>query len=410
MRYLISTALLASAMPSLAWAEPMTFKAALERAAGSAPSVQANQAGVEATRSASVAAGQLPDPTLSVGIDNFPVSGPPAFTFNRDDMTMARVGIEQAFPNPAKRRAQRGRAQANIGVAEAGLAVEAQNIRLETALAWIDLYYAKRRLAQLQLLDESLGDLQATVSARLASGAARPSQALEPEQLRAAVNDRRSELTAEVAKARARLARLTGDAQAEVSGDPPVFEVDGPTLQAGLAALPRLQALDAEARVADADTELARAEKRPDWRVGTSYGRRDPAFGDMVSVTVSIDLPFFGKRRQDPLIAARESEASRARLLRDAGEREVLAALDGDLADHAMHHQRLMNARQTLVPLAKRRAELDLASYAAGRLDLGSALLSSLSLAEAEVDALAREADVARDAIRINFTYGEMRP
>jgi outer membrane protein TolC len=410
MRYLISTALLVSAMPSQALAEPMTFNAALERAAGSAPSVLAGTAGVEASRSSAIAAGQLPDPTLSVGIDNFPISGPPAFTFNRDDMTMARVGIEQAFPNPAKRRAQRGRAQAEIGVAEADLAVEAQNIRLETGLAWIDLYYAKRRLAQLQLLDDSLGDLQATVSARLASGSARPSQALEPEQLRAAVNDRRSELTAEVAKAQARLARMTGDAQADVSGDPPVLEVDGPALRARLDTLPRLQALDAEARIADADTELARADKRPDWRVGTSYGRRDPAFGDMVSVTVSIDLPFFGKKRQDPLIAARESEASRARLLREAGERELLAALDGDLADHAMHHQRLMNARQTLVPLAKRRAELDMASYAAGRLDLGSALLSTLSLAEAEVDALAREADVARDAIRINFTYGEMRP
>jgi outer membrane protein TolC len=325
-------------------------------------------------------------------------------------MTMARVGVEQAFPNPAKRRAQRGRAQADIVVAEAGLAVEAQNVRLETALAWVDLYYAKRRLAQLQRLDESLGELQATVSARLASGSARPSHALEPEQLRAAVNDRRSELTAEVAKAQARLARLTGDPNVDVAGDPPVLEVDGPSLRARLAALPRLQALDAEARIADADTELARADKRPDWRVGTSYGRRDPAFGDMVSLTVSIDLPIFGRKRQDPLIAARESEATRARFMRDAGERELLAALDGDLADHAMHHQRLMNARQTLVPLAKRRAELDLTSYAAGKLDLGSALLSSLALAEAEVDALAREADVARDAIRINFTYGEMRP
>ena len=124
-------------MPSLVRAEPMTFNTALERATGSAPSVQANAAGVEASRSSAIAAGQLPDPTLSVGIDNFPVSGPPAFTFNRDDMTMARIGIEQAFPNPAKRRAQRGRAQAEIGVAEADLAVETQNIRLETALAWI---------------------------------------------------------------------------------------------------------------------------------------------------------------------------------------------------------------------------------------------------------------------------------
>ena len=409
MRILLGAGL-ALVLPAALHAEPLTFDAALRRAEANAPSLLASEAGVEARRSAAIAAGQLPDPTLSVGIDNFPVSGPPAFTLNRDSMTMARIGIEQAFPNPAKRRAQRGRAQADIGVAEADLAVEAQNVRLETALAWVDLYYAKRRLAQLERLDESLGDLQATVSARLASGSARPSQALEPEQLRAAVKDRRSELEADVAKAKARLARLTGDPEADVAGDPPVLEVDGPSLRAHVASLPRLRALDAQAGAADADVTLARADKRPDWRVGTSYGRRDPAYGDMVSVTVSIDLPFFGKRRQDPLIAARESEANRARLMRDAGERDVLAALDGDLADHAMHHQRLMNARQTLVPLAKRRAELDMASYAAGKLDLGSALLSTLALAEAEVDALSRESDVARDAIRINYTYGEMRP
>ncbi|MGE3689751.1 MAG: TolC family protein [Novosphingobium sp.] len=396
--------------PSVALAEPLTFAAAIERAASDAPSIRASEAGVVARRSASVAAGRLPDPTLSIGVDNFPVSGPPAFSFTRESMTMARIGVEQAFPNPAKRRAERTRAQAGIGVARAGLAVEEQNVRLETALAWVDFYYARRRLAQLQVLDQSLGDLQATVSARLASGSARPSAALEPEQLRAAVSDRRSELAADVAKAQARLARFTGDPQADVSGDPPILEVDRTRLVAGLASLPSLQALDAGVGAADAETELARAGKRPGWRVSTSYGRRDPAYGDMVSVGVSIDLPLFAKRRQDPMIAARASEAERARLLRTAGERELVASLDGDLADHAMHHQRLMNARQTLVPLAKRRAELDMASYAGGRLDLGSALLSTLALAEAEVDALAREVDVARDAIRINFTYGEMRP
>ena len=391
-------------------AEPLTFNAALERATANTPLLQASAAGVEAARSAGTAAGQLPDPTLTVGIDNFPISGPPAFTFSGDSMTMGRVGIDQAFPNPAKRRAQRDRAQAKIGVAEADLVVDSQNVRLETALAWVDLYYAKRRLAQLERLDKGLTDLQATVTARLTSGSARPSQALEPEQLRAAINDRRSELEAEVTKARVRLARLTGDPDADVSGDPPVLEVDGPALRAHVASLPRLQALDAKTRAADADTALARADKRPDWRIGTSYGRRDPAYGDMVSVTFNIDLPFFAKRRQDPLIAASESEARRARLMRVSGERDLSAELDADLADYALHQQRLVNARSTLVPLAKRRGELDLASYAAGKLDLGSALLSTLALAEAEVDALSREADVARDEIEINYTYGEMRP
>ena len=146
MRLTVLAPLLA-VIPGVASAEPITFNVALERAAANAPSVQASEAGVEAKRSAAIAAGRLPDPTLLVGIDNFPVSGPPAFSYSRDGMTMARIGIEQAFPNPAKRRAQQGRAQADISVAEADLAVESQNVRLETPLAWVDLYYAKRRLA-----------------------------------------------------------------------------------------------------------------------------------------------------------------------------------------------------------------------------------------------------------------------
>lgn len=409
----ISAAALAAVIAvyaGLASAENLTFNTALDRAAANAPLLQAKAAGVEAARSAATAAGQLPDPTLSVSLENFPISGPQAFTLNGDSMTMARIGVEQLFPNPAKRRAQRGRAQADIAIAEADLAVDARNVRLETALAWVDLYYAKRRLAQLQRLDHSLSDLQNTVASRLASGSARPSQALEPEQLRAAVNDRRSELKADAAKAQATLSRLTGDPEADVSGTPPVFEVDGPSLRAHVALLPRLLADDARIRASDADTTLARADKRPDWRVNTSYGHRDPIYGDMVSVGVSIDLPFFAKSRQNPLIAARENDANRARFMRIAGERDTVAALDSDLADHAMHHQRMMNARQTLVPLAKHRAELDMASYAAGKLDLGSALLSTLAEAEAEVDALSREADVMRDAIRLNYTYGEIQP
>lgn len=395
-------------MPTLAWAEPLTFNAALERAAADAPSLQGRAAGVTAAQSAAIAADRLPDPTLDVGIQDFPVTGPDAGRFNRDNFTMQKIGISQQFVNPAKRHARAARASADIGIAEAGALVEGRTVRLQTGLAWVDLYYAGKRLAQLTLLDASLGELQATVTARLSSGSARPSQALEPDQLRGAVNDRRAELTASVAKARAALARFTGDPNPEIAGAPPELMVDRAGLLTGLAALPSLRAKDAQTVAADADTQLARADKRPDWKVSASYGRREPAFGDLVSVGVSIDLPFFSKRRQDPKIAAAAREADRARFDRMAAEREVLASLEGDLADHLMHHQRLENARNALVPLTKRRAELDMASYAAGKLDLGSALLSSLALAEAEIDALAREADVARDAIRINMTYGPM--
>lgn len=393
-----------------AWADPLTYDQALARAAANAPSLKARAATTAGARSSAIAADRLPDPTLDLGLQNFPVTGPNAGSFTRDDFTMATVGFSQMFPNLAKRHARAARATANIGLAEAGELVEGRNVRLETALAWIDLYYGERRLKQLDLLDASLDDLQKTVTARLASGSARPSQALEPEQLRAAIADRRAEMAAVVAQARARLARYTGDPNPEVSGDAPMLDVDPVRLRAGIDSLPALRAQDARIAVADADVRLARAEKRPDWKVGVSYGRRDPRYGDMASVGVSIDLPLFAGKRQNPRIEASESEAQSSRYDRDAIRRELVAALEADLADHAMHHERLRNARDVLVPLARRRAELDRDSYAAGKLDLGTALLSTLALAEAEVEALNREADVARDAVRINIIYGEERP
>lgn len=406
----VATMVAVSGAPARTQARPLTFDQALAHAAANAPSLKARAASTEAARSSAIAADRLPDPTLDLGIEDFPVTGPNAGSFTRDDFTMATIGLSQQFPNPAKRRARAARASAEIGVAEAGGLVEERRVRLETALAWIDLYYGERRLAQLGVLTASLDDLQSTVSARLASGSARPSQALEPAQLRAAVADRRAEMTAAIAQARARLARFTGDVAPEVAGDPPMLEIDGDRLRSGIEDVPALHALDASIAAADADVALARADKRPDWRLSASYGRRDPRYGDLASLGVSIDLPLFAGRRQNPKIAASASMAEAARLDREAGKRELMAALDADLADHTMHHERWRNARETMVPLAKRRAELDRDSYAAGKLDLGAALLSTLALAEAEVETLNREAEVARDAVRITITYGEERP
>jgi cobalt-zinc-cadmium efflux system outer membrane protein len=401
--------ILAALSSTIVVAKPMTFAEALAEARSDAPSIAARAAQTDAARLTAIASSQLPDPKLEVGIQDYPVTGPNAGSLTRDDFTMEKIGVSQEFPNPAKRRARLGRAVADIGAAQAGLAVEARDVKVQTALAWIDLYFAERRLATLKILDDSIDSISSTVSARLASGSARPAQALEPQQLKAEVADRRSDLLAEAGKARAALSRWTGDPDPEVAGPPPDWAIDPRLLRANVGALPALVAKTAAIGQAEADVRLAQAEKRPDWEVSASYGHRDPRFGDLLSVGVKIDLPLFAKRRQDPIIAARARQADSARLELEAAERETLASLDADLADHAMHHDRYMRARNVLVPLAKKRAELDRVGYGANTVDLGSALESTYDLARTELDELDREATVARDGVRINLTYGRDR-
>jgi cobalt-zinc-cadmium efflux system outer membrane protein len=394
------------AAASGASAEPLTFDRALDRARQFAPSIAARAKQLEAERLKASTANQLPDPKLEAEIQDYPVTGPNAFDPLADDFTMLRVGVRQDFPNPAKRRARVGRALSDIAAAEAGVGVEARDVRIAVGLAWIDLYFAKRKLQVLDELDKSIDDLGTTVSARLTSGSARPSDAVRPAQLKADVADRRAAIEAEIGKSRATIARWTGDASPDTSGPLPNQLVNHDALVAQLEQLPGVHRLDAATGQAEADVRLARADKRPDWSVGVSYGKRAPRFGDLLSVGVTIDLPIFARRRQDPIIAARALEVERARLEREAVLRELKAGLEADLAEHAKHYAQYARARDTIVPLAEQRAKLDLASYEAGTLDLGLALTATIDAAEAELNLFDREAETGRGAVLIKLTYG----
>src|SRR3546814_5886488 len=89
---------------------------------------------------------------------------------------MARVGISQDVPNAAKRHAQQARAQADIAAAEANGFVEVRRVKVATALAWIDLYYAERRIAAIDAVIARQNGLAVAAHSGVASGAARPAQ------------------------------------------------------------------------------------------------------------------------------------------------------------------------------------------------------------------------------------------
>src|SRR3546814_15875010 len=130
---------------------------------------------MRARRSAAIAAGKLPDTKLGIGLDNFPISGPPAFSLTRENMTMERVGIEQDVPNLAKRHAQQNRAEADITAARARSQADLRRIRVATALAWIDSYYAQKRPEAMDVVLERLRPPPGPPFLALASGHGPPS-------------------------------------------------------------------------------------------------------------------------------------------------------------------------------------------------------------------------------------------
>jgi outer membrane protein TolC len=401
----LAAAVLIAAAP--AYAGPLTFADALQRAVAFAPSLRAVNLETQAARAESRAAGALPDPKLGLSLENVPVSGPNAGRLGADEMTMARVGVIQDMPNRARRQAAVASARAGISEAEARALAEARRVRIETAVAWIDLAYAQRRLEALDLVLAKLKPLWDAQPAAVAAGRARPGQALTPVQMQTALEDQRSELLAQLGRARATVTRWTGEPAPTAAGAAPHYDVDEAALRASIDGHPALLAAEATVGRAKATIAEARAAKRPDWSWEVAYGRRDPMFGDMVSAGVTISLPIFAGSRQDPIIAARRADAARAEAAREDARRALEAQLEADLADHAMHHDQWFRARTIAVPAAQQRADLETESYAAGSATLADVLDALGALADAKLAVLEREALVMRDGARIALTYGD---
>lgn len=396
----------AACLASPAQAGPLSYDQALARALASAPSLEAAGLQAKAARAAAPAAGALPDPTLNLAVEGFPISGPNAWRPSREDFSDVRVGVMQDVPNAGRRRAAVAGARADISQADAQRAAEVRKVEVGAALAWIDLAYAERRLAALDEVVKALKPIWDAQPSAVAAGRVRPGQALTPVQMRAGLEDQRSELAAAVRRARAELTRWTGETAPAAIGEAPHYPIDEAALHAALEENPTILVSRSAVQRADAEVDAARAAKRPDWSWELAYQRRDPMFGDMVMAGVTVSLPIFAAKRQEPLIAARRAEASKALAEREDVRRSLAAQLDGDLADHMMHHEQWRRTLSTVLPAAQQRADLETQSYAAGRATLADLLDAMTALADAKLTALEREATVMRDGARIVLTYG----
>jgi len=367
-------------------AEALSLEQAVTVALARAPQTQAQAAAIEAAQAESIAAGRLPDPELVMGVDNLPATGADAWSFDRDFMTMRKVGVMQAFPNQRKRAAQRERAAATVAVVRS----QARQTRLEviqgTANAWVASHAAELVLERLRLLQPEVALQAQAARTALASGRGSTLEALTAQSEISELDDRMLEAQRAIQVARAELQRWIGeDAQRTLAAAPIFLELPRAreTLLASLHRHASLLAFDAQRALVQSEIELARAEKRPDWSAELAYAKRGAVFSDMVSLEFRVGLPLFGEYRQDPLISARRAnlvqlEAEREAQLR-MHEAEVISALaEWDAASRRIH---LYEAER--LPLARQRSQAALTSFQAGRTDLAALLASHV--AEIEV-------------------------
>ena len=410
-RHSFSAALAGLALLSLAASAPaqnLEFPDALRAAEAQAPRLAAQRAMITSAGHQAARASELPDPKLRLGIENLPVTGPDAFRYDRDFMTMRAIGLVQEFPNSAKREARGVRAERARGVEEATLASQQAILHRDVALAWFDVHFAGRVRAALDALVRQFANQADAVAAGVARG---KQTAAESFMLRGATEqarDRVLDQERQIVRARVMLEAFIADEAKRPLGAPPDTQTLAHSRESLLTRIhehPGLRVLDERESLARAEVDLAKTTKNSDWSLEFGYSYRRPTFDNMISVMVAFELPWQSERRQDRDIASKLAEVEQARAQREDARRMHGAELRGWLADHDAATKRIEHFRSTLLPLARDRVSAAVAAYQGGRAELGSVLEANRAVTETELALISIEAERARAWANLSFQY-----
>jgi cobalt-zinc-cadmium efflux system outer membrane protein len=365
-------------------AQTLTMRAALSRALAASPRLTAAERDVGIATGQRIQAGALLNPELSYEQDNSFGSG----IYRGTRSAETTLQISQAFELFGKREARIAAGEAGIEVAT----IQRKAIRLEllseTAIAFLSVLGAQRRI---QILDEqvaAIDRLTPLLRRRVEAGASSPAETGRAEVASALVKADRERFKATLASVRRELAVLMGDptpkfadvsGRLDVTGRPPSFQ----SVVAAIDANPQLVRWAAVYAQRNAELLLARLKPYPDVRIAAGWRHFNETNDDAVRLTLSVPIPVFDQN-QGNILSAQESLA-KTRAEREAN-RNALIVVAGRAYDSVQGSLReLAVLRETAIPRAQEAAEAISQGYGQGRFTLLEVLDAQASVTQARL-------------------------
>jgi len=390
---LIGAAALAVALaPNAAAGASLSFESALDLAVQRSEAARAGRSGQLSAVERARAAGRLPDPTLSVGVDNLPVTGPDRFSTTRESMTMKRIGVSQEWLSRGKRDARSAAAEAEVQRESIQVEAVLAETRLQTALAYLDAFYAGEALKLTALMEHHAHEELEAARGRLASSTGGSQEVLALIAARGSAEDESAQVRQEQSAALVTLQRWIGVRNEELRPPP---EMRVPTEDEFVAAHPSVLLASQELALGRQQAAVTASERDPNWTWGISYGQRT-GYSDLVSFGVSIPLPLSASERQDRDTAAKLALADKAEADLAEASRAASAEYRALVSDSERLQERIERYRASVLTPATQRIAAATAAYASNQ----SNLVALFEARHAEVVAQRKLLSLRRDAMR----------
>jgi outer membrane protein TolC len=387
------------ALPLVVLAQsPLSIEKAQALALQRSTLLVAHDSANKAARDMGLAAGQLPDPILKLGINNLPIDGADRFSLTRDFMTMRSLGVMQEFTREDKRKARSNRFEREVELVNANRNLTVNYVQRSTAMAWLDRYYQERILEVLiRQRDEAKLQIE-TSDAAYRGGRGSLNDAFAARTAVVQIEDRIATAQLQVGTSKIQLNRWVGDVDAYALDTLPLmarvpFSEDH--LDAQLLHHPQIAVMQRQEVVAQADADIALANKKADWTVEIMLNQRGSAYSNMASINASIPWQWDPKNRQDREVSAKLATVEQHRAERADAIRNHIAEISAMLKEWRGNQARLRKYDDTILPLAKERISAALAAYRSG-----AAAASTLS---AVLEARRMEVDVQLERLRLDM-------
>ena len=385
---------------------PLTLAEAQRLATLGSKQLEAGDLAVAASKDLAIAAAERPDPIGKLGLENLPINGSDKFSVQNDFMTMRSVGIMQEITRPTKLHARAAESEQAVRLAEAQKAQSEVEVQRDTALAWLDRYYAEaeaqtlRQQVELARLDVTAAD------AGYRGGHGTAADVLAARATLAESEDLEADAARAVRAARLALGRWIGDAsERPLAGHPGIDSIPlhRHKLDSQLSQHPEILALQQREELARAGAEVARADRHPDWSVEFLYSQRGSGYSNMVTLELTVPLEIRRAYRQDRKLAAKLAEASQAKAEREDMLRAHAAEIGAMIDAWDSARERQERYRSAIIPLAVDRSTAARAACRGGKATLNDLLLAQRAEIDARLKALQLEASAARLWAQLTF-------
>ena len=357
-------------------AETLTLQKAEQFALNNEPGILGLNAKTQSMMEKSVAAGQLMDPKLQIGILNLPTD---SFDFDQEPMTQLKLSYIQQFPSGDSREIKRDKAVSQSRQFQHRVEERKRQLLTQVRLSYLEtLYWEQTRetVTQNRRLVSQLSDF---VQSLFSVGRANQFEFITVQQRLSKLDDRLTQIEQNISGERYKLSEWVGEKSSRLplsAGVPLVgqnawINLDAEQIDESIAQHPMIQDFNNQIDVSRKDLELIRESEKPGWALNVSYAYRDDAQdgtdrADFFSATVTLDLPLFAENRQRKQQQAQQFEIQSTQLQRDALLRKLRSDVLRLKTNLELLERRDALYRETLIPQAEQRSQAALQTYQSG--------------------------------------------